>query len=257
MTEVQNLVKQNRIKEAIAALPQDNQTLLLSSRFSSLQREANLGLISKAEESLRHNQIVAAILSIAGNSNDSQPSSYQSPITYHPATPKQLTPSKIRAILERKNIGEDETSELIAACLQVLDFFKSNLSDDEYLDLCADAEMAFRKFSARPKDEDRKFSLVEQVQKMLPDYENFAEVSNTESIIETLYNKANEAKTIAAFKPYFEAVLRKFPKYEHLKSSFEVEEIEFQDRAISATPLSKRMLEKTFCESWLYRIGKP
>lgn len=253
---VNQLVAQNRIKDALSLLPDDTTSLMLKGRYSRLQKEVSLGVISTEAANLENSRIVAAILSIAGNSNDSQPISYQSPIAYQPSTPKQLTPSQIRAILERKNIGEAETSELIAACSQVLDFFKSNLSEDDYLELCADGEMAFRKFSARPKDEDRKFSLIEAIGRMLPDYENFAETSNTETVLETLYNRASEAKTLETFKPYFEAVLRKFPVLANWKAEFEVDEIEHLDLIRNATPLSKKMFEKQLCERWLNKVGK-
>ena len=250
---VQSLVSQNRIKDALSLFPDNNETLLLKSRFSNLEREERLGLLSYEQASLKRNQIVSAILSLSG---DVVAQSYQATSHYQASTPNRLTPSQIRAILERKNIGEAETNELIAACSQVLDFFKSNLSDDEYLDLCADAEMAFRKFSARTKDEDRKFSLIEQVQKMLPDYENFAEVSNTEGVLETLYNNASEQASIATISTYLTAVIRKFPALANLSNEWEVDQIEFTDKVMGATAISRRMHEKQLCGRWLAKIGR-
>lgn len=252
MQSIQNLIASNHILEALNSLPESTTVLLLKSRYNRNEKDNNLGLLNYQNYLIERSRIVNAILDISGVSKETATQL----MSTNNAAPSKLTPSEIRAIITRKNIGEQETQQLIAACSQVLELFKGNLSEDEYLELCGNAEMAFRKFNARPKDEDRKFTLLEEVEKMLPDFENFSQVSNTETILETLYNRAKEALTLATFKPYFEAVLRKFPALGNLKHEFEVDEIEYFDRVSNATLLLRRMFEASLCEKWVNKIGK-
>ena len=73
MNKIQQLIAQGKIKEALEALPFNNESILLTSRLSGLERQEREGVISNSDAGLERSRIVAAILSLAGIDSDSVP----------------------------------------------------------------------------------------------------------------------------------------------------------------------------------------
>ena len=73
MNKIQQLISQGKLKEALEALPFNNESILLTSRLSGLERQEREGVISNSDAGLERSRIVAAILSLAGIDSDSVP----------------------------------------------------------------------------------------------------------------------------------------------------------------------------------------
>ena len=65
---IKQLIGSGKINAALMLLPQTTEATMLQSRFKSLERDTNLGLISFHEASLQRNQIAHAILNLANDS---------------------------------------------------------------------------------------------------------------------------------------------------------------------------------------------
>ncbi|WP_421946819.1 COR domain-containing protein [Phaeodactylibacter xiamenensis] len=95
--QVRALVARSRIDDAIAALkalvPESlsAEVLGLESRYSKLQRDSRMGILSNSEQNLERNQIVAAILDLAGEA-DREAGSPTPPPTPPPTAPPSPGP---------------------------------------------------------------------------------------------------------------------------------------------------------------------
>ena len=66
MNQIQALVAQNRIDEALALLGNSSDAVLLTSRWNNLKRQKNEGIISSSDEGVERSRIITALLSYAG-----------------------------------------------------------------------------------------------------------------------------------------------------------------------------------------------
>ena len=73
---IQQLIQIGKIDAALMLLPQTTETIMLTSRYNTLKRNTNLGMITFQEAALQQNQIVNAILNLASDSTISSTSSF-------------------------------------------------------------------------------------------------------------------------------------------------------------------------------------
>lgn len=66
MNKIQQLISQGKLKEALEALPFNNESVLLTSRLSGLERQERQGVISNSDAGIERSRILSAILSLAG-----------------------------------------------------------------------------------------------------------------------------------------------------------------------------------------------
>ncbi len=72
-SEIQNLIAQNRIKEAITALSkvlpahEQSNIILLQGQWSGLERDKNMGILTNSEYSVPRNTIIMSLLSLCDN----------------------------------------------------------------------------------------------------------------------------------------------------------------------------------------------
>jgi hypothetical protein len=70
---IKNLIAQNRILDAINAIPDTDASIILSSQWHNLQRQINMGVISNQEASMFQNRIINSVMQFAGGSQNSNP----------------------------------------------------------------------------------------------------------------------------------------------------------------------------------------
>lgn len=73
MNKIQQLISQGKLKEALEALPFNNDVILLTSRLNGLERQERQGVISNSDAGTERSRILSAILSLAGIDSDSVP----------------------------------------------------------------------------------------------------------------------------------------------------------------------------------------
>jgi len=62
MNQIKTLIAQGKLKQALDLLPDTNEFILLKARFSKLEREGQIGLITTSEANLESNRITHALL---------------------------------------------------------------------------------------------------------------------------------------------------------------------------------------------------
>ena len=83
-TQIQDLLSRNKIDEALALLPNNNDTVLLAGRWNQLKRDEMLGTLSFSKASQQRARIVQALLSYAGCDFDTMPTQRQTQVTHAP-----------------------------------------------------------------------------------------------------------------------------------------------------------------------------
>ncbi len=74
--DIQQLVATANLRAALSLLPNNNESLMLTSRYNKLQRDLNLGLVTTQEAFIEQNKIVQAILNFADNTSTNNTPQY-------------------------------------------------------------------------------------------------------------------------------------------------------------------------------------
>jgi uncharacterized protein (UPF0335 family) len=67
---IQQLVAQNKLKEAIALIPDENERTIIAGRLTTLEKKINFGIINYENQTIEHNRICQAILYHAKEANN-------------------------------------------------------------------------------------------------------------------------------------------------------------------------------------------
>jgi len=75
---IKDLIAANRLEEAFNALPNTQDKILLLSRYNTLQRNNNVGILTSSEYGVERSRIVMSLLHLAGDSSTSSSTTNQS-----------------------------------------------------------------------------------------------------------------------------------------------------------------------------------
>jgi hypothetical protein len=73
MNQLKTLIAQGKLKQALDLLPDTNEFILQKARFSKLEHEERMGIITTSEANLERNRITHALLQMLGDETFSYP----------------------------------------------------------------------------------------------------------------------------------------------------------------------------------------
>lgn len=121
MNQIQALVAQNRIDEALALFGNSSDVVLLTSRWNSLKRQKMLGTISSSDEGVERSRIITALLSYVGADSSFIPTLSATPTHTQPKSWEQIL-LDVEAKYTRQNPAiANEASQLLVLFRQYYD----------------------------------------------------------------------------------------------------------------------------------------
>lgn len=203
---VNSLLAKAKIKEALELIAKEGgDVVLLQSRYNRLKREEQLGLISFNEASIERNRIVAAIQSFAGlESATNAPSvivaqnvnywiiggvNYQDPDAFQ------------RFIAKSRHGVAAEYTEAIQFGKAVLSYMKSKFDERTFNTEFSPLRYAIEDLESRQTVE-RMRLVVSEVQKHQDLILRFLKKEVKESLLEKMYNNANEDNRLSFLEKY-------------------------------------------------------
>ena len=203
---VNSLLAKAKIKEALELIAKEGgDVVLLQSRYNRLKREEQLGLISFNEASIERNRIVAAIQSFAGlESATHAPSvivaqnvnywiiggvNYQDPDAFQ------------RFIAKSRHGVAAEYTEAIQFGKAVLSYMKSKFDERTFNTEFSPLRYAIEDLESRQTVE-RMRLVVSEVQKHQDLILRFLKKEVKESLLEKMYNNANEDNRLSFLEKY-------------------------------------------------------
>lgn len=226
--KIKDLVINAKLQQALQLLPDNNDTILIKSRFNRYQYDSTHTLKSTSELSIEYSKIISAILEIVDR--------------YEPRPNSIVEVNKLHefSVEELKNIFDSDLtvntiSKFKLAIEQILRFFKENLPLDEYRNFCSTAESTYEQFKLTPFH--YKDIMLEQVVELFTEYRSFHihEIASTDR--EVLLSKAKTTKTIQDVFSYIE--LYHTNLVEEFKTAVDILNSRYQ----TATPMAKRLAE--------------